>query len=124
MITGLGLSGSKPIETPLEFNQKLTTKELDEVTGTTKDELLEDEPKESHWEAALRVVKYVKMTPGMGVLMSSKKSNTLIAFCDVDWASYPNTRKSIIGFRVKHGESLIAWKSKKQTTVSRSSAES
>lgn len=45
--------------------------------------------KRSHWEAVLRVVIYVKMALGMGILMSSKKSNTLTTFCDAGWASCP-----------------------------------
>ncbi|XP_069146032.1 uncharacterized protein [Solanum lycopersicum] len=81
-------------------------------------------PKKSHMEAALKVVRYIKREPTMGVLMSSKKDRELIAFCDADWAACPNTRRSVAGFLIKHGESLISWKSKKQTTVSRSSAES
>lgn len=74
-------------------------------------------------EAALRVVRYLSLEPGLGVLMSSTGSNELTAYCDADWASCPNTRKSITGYMVKYGESLISWKSKKQNTISRSSAE-
>ncbi|XP_015168416.1 uncharacterized mitochondrial protein AtMg00240-like [Solanum tuberosum] len=70
-------------------------------------------PKKSHMEAALKVVRYIKREPAMGVLMSSKKERELIAFCDADWAACPNTRRSVTGFLIKHGESLISWKSKK-----------
>lgn len=47
--------------------------------------------KKLHWEAALRVVRYVKREPGLGILMSSKKLEKLKAYCVADWASCPNT---------------------------------
>lgn len=80
-------------------------------------------PKRSHWEAAMRVVRYIKQSPGMGILLSSKEADSLTVFCDADWASCPNTKRSVTGYVVKFGDSLISWKSKKQQTVSRSSAE-
>nr|XP_016462917.1 PREDICTED: uncharacterized mitochondrial protein AtMg00810-like [Nicotiana tabacum] len=81
------------------------------------------QPKRSHMKIALRIVKYVKSQPGQGIVLSSTHNNTITAFCDADWAACPLTRKSVAGFLVKVGDSLISWKSKKQTTVSQSSAE-
>nr|XP_016433660.1 PREDICTED: uncharacterized mitochondrial protein AtMg00810-like [Nicotiana tabacum] len=69
-------------------------------------------PKQSHYEATLRVVKYVKNSPGKGLLMSSKQSGKVMAFCDVDWASCPVTTKSVIDYCIKLGDSMISWKSK------------
>ncbi|XP_019241933.1 PREDICTED: uncharacterized protein LOC109221968 [Nicotiana attenuata] len=80
-------------------------------------------PRKSHMEAALRVVKYIKNNPGQGILLSSKLNNTISAFCDADLAACPFSRKSVSGYLVKFGDSLISWKSKKQTIISRSSAE-
>ncbi|XP_070032694.1 uncharacterized mitochondrial protein AtMg00810-like [Nicotiana tomentosiformis] len=76
-----------------------------------------------HLESAQRVVRYVKNQPGQGILLSSKQRNTITAYCDVDWASCPITRKSVTRFFIKYGDSLISWKLKKQCTISRSSAE-
>lgn len=45
------------------------------------------------------------------------------AYSNADWAARPNTRRFVTGYIVKFGFSLISWKSKKQLTVSRSSAE-
>lgn len=47
----------------------------------------------------------------------------LSAYVDADWGSCQVTRKSTSGFCIFLGESLVAWKSKKQPTVARSSAE-
>nr|XP_016457636.1 PREDICTED: uncharacterized mitochondrial protein AtMg00810-like [Nicotiana tabacum] len=46
-----------------------------------------------------------------------------LAYCDSDWAAYPDSRKSVNGYLVLFGGSPISWKSKKQTTVSLSFAE-
>ncbi|XP_070005351.1 uncharacterized mitochondrial protein AtMg00810-like [Nicotiana sylvestris] len=81
-------------------------------------------PKKSYMEVALRVVKYVKNHPGQGVLLSSQKKSVISAFCDADWAACPLTSKSVSGFFIKYGNLLISWKSKKQSTISRNSAES
>ncbi|XP_055826264.1 secreted RxLR effector protein 161-like [Solanum dulcamara] len=80
-------------------------------------------PNKSHMKATLRVVKYIKNALGLEVLMSAKQSNEIIGFCDADWAACPMYRRLVTNYVMKLGDSLIAWKSKKQTTMSRSSAE-
>uniref|UniRef100_A0A3Q7F0C2 Reverse transcriptase Ty1/copia-type domain-containing protein n=1 Tax=Solanum lycopersicum TaxID=4081 RepID=A0A3Q7F0C2_SOLLC len=80
-------------------------------------------PKLSHMTAATRVVRYLKKSPGLGIFLSSDCDSTLTAFCDADWASCPNTRRSVTGYLIKFGSSSVSWKSTKQSTISRSSAE-
>ncbi|XP_070021729.1 uncharacterized mitochondrial protein AtMg00810-like [Nicotiana sylvestris] len=82
------------------------------------------DPKQSHLEAAYRVVKYVKTELGLEILMNAVGNMTHNAYCDADRASCPNSRKSVTRYLVKFGGSLISLKSKKQTTMARSSAES
>ncbi|WMV36798.1 hypothetical protein MTR67_030183 [Solanum verrucosum] len=80
-------------------------------------------PKKSHMEFVLRVVRYIKNAPGLGVLMSSRKSSKLRGFCDADWAACPMSRRSVTSYVMKLGDSLVSWKSTKQTTIFRSSAD-
>jgi hypothetical protein len=44
-------------------------------------------------------------------------------YCDVDWAGCVDDRRSTTGYYVRVGDNLVAWKSKKQDVVVRSSAE-
>ncbi|XP_018625461.1 uncharacterized mitochondrial protein AtMg00810-like [Nicotiana tomentosiformis] len=79
-------------------------------------------PKKSHWEAALRVVRYLKNISCQDIWLRSGPASKLQCWCDSNWAACPNTRRSVTGYVVKFDESLISWKSKKQQTVSKSSA--
>ncbi|XP_060195375.1 uncharacterized mitochondrial protein AtMg00810-like [Lycium barbarum] len=82
------------------------------------------QPKKSHMDEAIKIVKYIKSQPGQGILISSAPIESVTAYCDADWATCSHTRKSVSDYLIKLGQSLISWKSKKQTTISRSSAES
>ena len=81
-------------------------------------------PKVPHLQAAYRIIKYLKKTPGQGLFLSADSSLQLKAYCDVDQAACIDTRRTILDFCVFLGDSLICWKCKKQQVVSRSLAES
>ncbi|KAF5459175.1 hypothetical protein F2P56_023153 [Juglans regia] len=80
-------------------------------------------PTTSHLATAHKILKYIKAAPGQGILLSSSSSLQLRAYCDSDWVSCPDTRRSITGYCIFLGASLVSWKSKKQSVVSLSSVE-
>ncbi|WMV34959.1 hypothetical protein MTR67_028344 [Solanum verrucosum] len=80
-------------------------------------------PREPHLKAGYHVLRYLRQDPTMGIFISNKPDLTVSAYCDSDWAACPDSRKSVSGYLVLMGDSPISWKSKKQATVSLSSAE-
>ncbi|CAL1401524.1 unnamed protein product [Linum trigynum] len=80
-------------------------------------------PCSEHIEAACRVLRYLKSSPDQGIHFGNQAELKLTEYSDSDWASCPDTRRSITGYCTMLGSSLITWKTKKQTTVSRSSSE-
>ncbi|CAA7023524.1 unnamed protein product [Microthlaspi erraticum] len=147
IVAETGNLGSRPAETPLEQHQQLSTvvspllddpKKYRRLMGrliyllNTRPELsysvhllsqFMKEPTEAHWQAALRVVRYLKGSPGQGIFLSSDPDLSLTVYCDADYNSCPLTRRSLSAFVVLLGGSHVAWKTKKQGTMSFSSAE-
>ncbi|GJU61381.1 ribonuclease H-like domain-containing protein [Tanacetum coccineum] len=58
-----------------------------------------------------------------GLQLFSASTTDLVAFSDADWAGCPTTRRSTSGYCVFLGNNLLSWSSKRQPTLSRSSAE-
>lgn len=80
-------------------------------------------PREAHLQAAHKLLRYLKGTVGQGIFYAADGSFDLRGFADADWGACLDSRKSITGYMMFLGDSLVSWRSKKQRTVSRSTAE-
>jgi histone deacetylase 1/2 len=80
-------------------------------------------PTDSHWAAVKRILRYLKGTTSHGLHITRSPSLTLHGFTNTDLAGRIDDRKSMGGYLVFFGQTLISWKSGKQRTVARSSTE-
>ena len=78
----------------------------------------QEAPKESHVQAVKIIFRYLKGTIDLGLWYPSKDSFTLKAYSDADWAGYVDDKKSTSGGALFLGESLVAWISNKQSSIS------
>lgn len=52
----------------------------------------------THFEAAFRVVPYIKSVSALGLFYLASSPLQIKAFCDSDWATCPDTRRSTTGY--------------------------
>lgn len=76
-----------------------------------------------HWNAAVHVLKYFKGFLSTGIFILAQLPHSLHAYSDADWGACMDTRKSLTGFCIFYGNTLLSWRCKKQKTISTSSAE-
>ncbi|XP_015169342.1 uncharacterized mitochondrial protein AtMg00240-like [Solanum tuberosum] len=103
-----------PLSEPL-FYRKLIGK-LNFLTNTRMDisysvqhlsQFMQD-PREPHLQAAFHILRYLKADPTPKIFMSKEQSNDVKAYCDSDWAAYPDTKKSVSGYIVLLGNSPLS----------------
>ncbi|XP_019056312.1 PREDICTED: uncharacterized protein LOC109116040 [Tarenaya hassleriana] len=81
-------------------------------------------PRSDHLTHAHRVLRYLKGVSTQGLFYPADSSVRLSGYKNVDWAVCPDSRRSVIGFCIFIGNSLISCKSNKQQVMSRSNTES
>ncbi|UYV76293.1 hypothetical protein LAZ67_13003282, partial [Cordylochernes scorpioides] len=80
-------------------------------------------PRNCDWNAAKRIVRYLKTTKELELRISNQKPPTLEAYSDATWASDNTDRKSLSGNLFLLGSNPISWMTGKQGCVSLSSTE-
>jgi transposase InsO family protein len=74
-----------------------------------------------HWEAAIRVLKYLKGTRLLSLVLGGHNTLQLTGYSDSDYANCPDTSRSIGGYCYDLGSGVVSWSSRKQRTVADSS---
>ncbi|KAA0048527.1 transportin-3 isoform X1 [Cucumis melo var. makuwa] len=147
LLTETGMLGCRPADTPIEFNCKLGNSDdqvpvdkeqyqrlvgkLIYLSHTRPDisfavsvvSQFMQAPYEKHMEAVNRILRYLKNTPGKGLMFRKTNRKTIEAYTDSDWAGSVIDRKSTSGYCTFVWGNLVTWRSKKQSVVARSSAE-
>jgi hypothetical protein len=74
-----------------------------------------------HWDAAVRVVRYLKGTRLFSLELGGCNVIRPITFADSDYANCPNTSRSIGGYCLTLGSGMVSWASHKQKHTADSS---
>ncbi|XP_019085495.1 PREDICTED: uncharacterized protein LOC109126416 [Camelina sativa] len=106
-----GLGKSKEEKVPMGVNDKLSKDE----GGEDVDERL--------YRAVKKIIKYIKGTMNFGIFYTKDTNTSLSGYCNADWTRSVDDRRSTSGGCFFMGNNLISWHSKKQNSVSLSTAE-
>jgi hypothetical protein len=82
-----------------------------------------EKPKERHWSAVKRIFKYLRGTSALGIRYDALGNAQLEAYSDSDFASDPDTRRSVSGIVFKYSGGAIVWASRRLQSVSLSTTE-
>uniref|UniRef100_I1QWR4 Reverse transcriptase Ty1/copia-type domain-containing protein n=1 Tax=Oryza glaberrima TaxID=4538 RepID=I1QWR4_ORYGL len=147
MLKKFGMENAKPIHTPMPSNGHLDLneqgKDVDQkvyrsiigsllyLCASRPDIMLnvcmcarfQAAPKECHFVAVKRILRYLVHTPNLGLWYPKGARFDLIGYADADYAGCKVDRKSTSGTCQFLGRSLVSWSSKKQNSVALSTAE-
>ena len=142
----VGMTSCKPIATPIDAKGKLDadgtpvddahsyrslagalqylTITRPDITFVVQQVCLHmHDPRTPHLALLKRILWYIRGTTQHGLMLRASSDFNITTYSDANWGGCPDTRRSTSGFYVYLGDSLVSWSSKRQPTVSRSSAE-
>jgi hypothetical protein len=81
------------------------------------------DPRETHLTAMKRILRYFQGTINHGLLLHRASTSDLVVYTNADWVGCSDTRRSTLGYALFLGDNLVSWSLKRQSVVSRLSAE-
>ena len=80
-----------------------------------------ESPKESHWQACKRFLRYLSGTKYLGIMCSTSKNLKLIGYTNSDNGGNIDDRKNTSEYTFPFGIGVVSWDSKKQPILTLSS---
>ncbi|XP_038896516.1 uncharacterized mitochondrial protein AtMg00810-like [Benincasa hispida] len=90
------MNDANPVGTPMECGVKINNRFMEEPTAT-------------HYKMAKRILRYIKGTIRYGLSYVSSSNFDIVGYCDSDWSSDLDDRKSTTGFVFFIGETAFTW---------------
>nr|GEX82870.1 ribonuclease H-like domain-containing protein [Tanacetum cinerariifolium] len=116
------ITNCNPSRTPVDTDFKLGPEDIPYAVQQIC--LYMHDPREPHLAALKSILRYIRGTLDFRFHLYSSTTISLVGYTNADWAGYPSTRQSTSGYCVFLGDNLLSWSSKRQQTISHSSAES
>jgi Reverse transcriptase (RNA-dependent DNA polymerase) len=141
-----GMLGCKPVSTPIDQKSKSSAEAGEPVDKERYQKLVGrliylshtrpdisfvvsvvsrymHDPKKGHMDTVYQISRYLKSTPGKKLIYQKNEHLNIEGYCDSDWTSCADDKKSTSEYYMFIGDNLVSWKSKKQLVVARSTAE-
>jgi len=147
LLTATGFSDCKPSSIPMEPNQTLSqetgvvladSKQYRRLIGklqylcitrpditfaVSKLAQFSSAPTDIHLVAVHKILRYLKGSIGQSLFYGTDTNYDLGGFSYADGGTCPDSRRSVTGFAIFIGSSLVSWRSKKHDVVSMSTVE-
>jgi hypothetical protein len=143
LLTETGMLGCRPAVTPIDQRHKLSADAGEPIDRERYQRLVGrliylshtrpdisfavsvvsrymHDPRKGHMDAVYQILRYLKSA---GLLFNNNGHLGIEGYCDSDWASCADDRRSTSGYCIFVGGNLVSWKSNKQSVVARSTAE-
>ncbi|GJV16235.1 ribonuclease H-like domain-containing protein [Tanacetum coccineum] len=96
LLTEFGMLACNPCSNPIEVNPD-------------NKKIVMHNPMQSHLRLSFRVLRYLKREHGLCITFKESENTDIKVFVDSDWEKCKVTRRSIIGYIVFLGNSLVSW---------------